>query len=43
VKPHLNGKKKKKKLGVVVHTCHPSNSRKLKIGRSMVQMGLGKK
>jgi hypothetical protein len=30
-RPHLNGKKKK--LGVTGHTCHPNNSKKLKIGQ----------
>jgi hypothetical protein len=30
VRPHFNGKK----LSAVVHACHPSNSKNLKIGRS---------
>jgi hypothetical protein len=39
---HLNRKKKKKKtLGVVMHTCHPS--RKLKNEGFVVWAGLGKK
>jgi hypothetical protein len=37
---HLNGKK----LGVVAHTCHPSDGRKLKKNRRITdQTSLGKK
>jgi hypothetical protein len=38
-RPYLNGRK----LGTVLHACHPSYGRKPKIGRITVQVGLGKK
>jgi hypothetical protein len=32
-----------KKVGVVVHTCHPSNDRKCKIGGSELRLAWAKK
>jgi hypothetical protein len=38
MRPHFNGRK----LGVVMHACHPSYGRKHKIGRSQSKLAWAK-